>query len=79
MRPTHSAISLTSPQRKLLRRRRLEEGLTTRQMGELCDVSHSTIGQIETGERGTSLPTLRRIAKRLGLRVTFKTKLELKP
>jgi len=73
------SLTLTAPQRKLLRLAREEKGLSTRKLGLLVGLSHATIANIERGDKGTSLETLKLIAKHLGLTIRFKAKLEIEP
>jgi transcriptional regulator with XRE-family HTH domain len=46
------------------RRRR---GLTQRQLGELADVAHTTVHQLESLSRGAYPQTLRKLATALGV------------
>jgi transcriptional regulator with XRE-family HTH domain len=46
------------------RRRR---GLTQRQLGELADVAHTTVQQLESLSRGAYPQTLRKLATALGV------------
>jgi transcriptional regulator with XRE-family HTH domain len=48
-----------------LRRRRLELGMTQRQLADLVGVSHVFVSQIESGKTGQTLDTIERFAKAL--------------
>lgn len=51
-----------------LKAERARRGLSLRELAELADTSHQTVSAFEEGT-GTHLPTLIRIAKRLGLQL----------
>jgi transcriptional regulator with XRE-family HTH domain len=54
-----------------IRRYRLREGLTLRQLGERAGVSASLISQIENGHTDPSISSLRRIAEALGVSIFY--------
>lgn len=57
--------TLTHDPRKL-RRRRLEAGLTIRQLGELAHVGKSSISDLENGRQSARINTLAALAPHLG-------------
>ena len=52
-----------------LRRLRKAKGLTQKELGEMCDVSESMIGLIETGNRKPSYELLLKLGEALGCNV----------
>ena len=52
-----------------LRALRIERGLTTRQLAEAADTSHSHIVRIEAGRYNLRVDTVERICKALGARL----------
>lgn len=54
---------------KRLRELREGQGLTTTQLAEMCDLSHSTISKVENGRWSVSLDILSKICDALGARV----------
>ncbi len=51
-----------------LRRHRLLQGYTVRELGDAAGVTHSTIVELEQGHRGAQGSTLRKLAKALDVR-----------
>ena len=62
----HSAEGRSTPLPSLATHRR-QRGLTQRQLGELADVAHTTVQQLESLSRGAYPQTLRKLA--IALRV----------
>jgi ribosome-binding protein aMBF1 (putative translation factor) len=54
---------------RLVIRHRAMLGLSQKQLAERVGTSHSAISRIESGRHKTSVETLRRVAKALGLRL----------
>jgi len=52
-----------------IRHYRKQAGLTQEQLAEKADLHHNFIGEVERGNMETSLTSLLRIAKALGVRV----------
>lgn len=50
-----------------LRRHRLLQGYTVRELADEASVTHSTIVELEQGHRGAQGSTLRKLAKALGV------------
>ncbi len=55
------------PRPKSLREIRVGKKLTIYDVGELADVSHSTVSRIESGLQGVSVGSARRLAAAYGL------------
>lgn len=53
---------------RIVIRRRMELGLTQEQLAERMGTSHSAISRIESGQHGTSVQTLQRLAAALEMR-----------
>ena len=53
---------------RIVIRRRMELGLTQEQLAERMGTSHSAISRIESGQHGTSVQTLQRLAEALEMR-----------
>ncbi len=53
---------------RIVIRRRTELGLTQEQLAERMGTSHSAISRIESGQHGTSVQTLQRLAAALEMR-----------
>ena len=53
---------------RIVIRRRMELGLTQEQLAERMGTSHSAISRIESGQHGTSVHTLQRLAAALEMR-----------
>lgn len=53
---------------RIVIRRRMEIGLTQEQLAERMGTSHSAISRIESGQHGTSVQTLQRLAAALEMR-----------
>ncbi len=56
---------------RIVIRRRLELDLTQEQLAERMGTSHSAISRIESGQHGTSVRTLQRLAAALEMRFLF--------
>lgn len=50
---------------------RVQKGLTVRELGEMCDMQHSSIVKIENGRYNVSVDILGKVADALGYRLTF--------
>ncbi len=57
-----------------LKARRIELGLTQQQLADKLGVKQSNVSQIESGEKGLSIPMLLRYCKALKLELTFNPK-----
>ena len=53
---------------RIVIRRRMELGLTQRELAERMGTSHSAISRIESGQHSTSVQTLQRLAESLDMR-----------
>lgn len=53
---------------RIVIRRRLDLGLTQEELADRMGTSHSAISRIESGQHGTSVQTLQRLAKALEMR-----------
>lgn len=56
---------------KRIKKKRIENGLTQEQLGELCELSAAHIGHIERGTRILSVEVLFRIAQVLNVSVDY--------
>ena len=57
-----------------LKARRIELGLTQQQLADKLRIKQSNVSQIESGEKGLSIPMLLRYCKALKLELTFTPK-----
>lgn len=56
-----------------LRTLREAKGLTTRELAERCDLTHSHIVRIESGRYGFSIDTLDKLATALGAHINIES------
>lgn len=59
---------------QLIKQRRLEVGMTQKQLSEITKMTQPSIIEIEKGRRGISLQTLYRLCEALNLEIELKSK-----
>lgn len=59
---------------QLIKQRRLEVGMTQKQLSEITKMTQTSIIEIEKGRRGISLQTLYRLCEALNLEIELKSK-----
>lgn len=50
---------------------RVQNGLTVRELGEMCGMQHSSIVKIENGRYNVSVDILGKVADAMGCKLTF--------
>lgn len=74
-----SSVSLSPKQLEELRGRRLRAGLTQLELAKRLRVASQYVNMIESGKKSPSLELLARLGNELGLEITVRTVVTIKP